>query len=686
MQPGQEIGGRYRLVRPLRPGGRKHVWCADHLALGSQVAVHFLGQADEARLAHVARASTAAAGLRSQNVAQVLDHGVHDGVPFVVLELLEGQSLEERLRKATRLPIADVAVIVAQIGRALSKAHAAGLAHGDLRPHNVFLTKNDDEEVAKVLDLGLAPAPSPGWTPSHEALLYASPAVLRGEPYDAASDLWALAVVAYQCVTGKLPFAGVRAQQVLARLEKGEPAPHASRARPGVPGAFDVWFDRATALDKTARFGAARELCDALIEASKGPVEVRASTRPPPGGVPWPSKAPPAPVVPRSPAMPTFGAPAAAKGAAPPRPPTPAKPIPATPRKATPTAHAAQIVAPAHPAVAPAPDEVDDAWGDEDAADARTKEPKERTATMPLHSVPPAALGALVGATLATAAVPEPHDPGPHVSAAAHGERKGTPPNGTPRRATTPPPPPVDVVADEAPAAADGLPPHEPRARLATPLPSELLDDRVGDDTADALEAGAVLEDLPSARALLEEAAKVDTIVRARLEAVDVNIERLHVARAPERVSRPTPAPVVARPSVEVDIDVDLPPELDVGTRARRTKQLAVVAAVLGAVAIVVIVVRPYATEAMSPAPSAPPGAAAAAALAPPVIPVPIAAPPPEPITTAAAVAPGVAASAIHTTSKKASGPTKPAHTHPRAQIVKDDEVEIPAAGGDDGE
>src|SRR6185369_7443591 len=127
---------------------------------------------------------------------------------------LEGEDLSRRLRRQGVLSPRDAAAIAGQVGRALSKAHGARLVHRDLKPANIFLARDDDREIAKVLDFGVAKNNVPGLSDSNTktgALMgtpfYMSPEQIRGtRAVDHRSDLWSLAVVVFQCLTGELPF------------------------------------------------------------------------------------------------------------------------------------------------------------------------------------------------------------------------------------------------------------------------------------------------------------------------------------------------------------------------------------------------------------------------------------------------------------------------------------------------
>src|SRR5678815_4835170 len=140
IEAGRVLNQRYRLIRPIGHGSQASVWVADHLALNTQVAVKLidpeLAKKDDAR-ERFRREATAAAQLRSAHVVQILDHGIDEGQPFIVMELLDGEDLFERLNKRVRLSLVETSKIVTQVARALTRAHAAGIVHRDLKPENV---------------------------------------------------------------------------------------------------------------------------------------------------------------------------------------------------------------------------------------------------------------------------------------------------------------------------------------------------------------------------------------------------------------------------------------------------------------------------------------------------------------------------------------------------------------------
>ncbi len=159
------LAGKYRLVRQLGRGGMGSVWFAYHLTLQAPVAIKLMDPeiATNAESLHrFLNEAKAAAALRSPHVVQVLDHGVDHGVPYIVMELLEGESLGDRLAARGGLTPVETSRIVTQIARALSRAHDAGIIHRDLKPENVFLVRNDEEEVVKILDFGVAKSTASG--------------------------------------------------------------------------------------------------------------------------------------------------------------------------------------------------------------------------------------------------------------------------------------------------------------------------------------------------------------------------------------------------------------------------------------------------------------------------------------------------------------------------------------------
>ena len=215
------VAERFKLSRMIGRGGMGSVWQAADLRLQTTCAVKFI----EGEMAHMAEAharfqreAQAAAQLRSPHVVQIFDHGVWQGHPYIAMELLDGEDLGKRIAtqgqgNGGRLPNGVVNAVVQQVCRALSKAHAAGVVHRDLKPDNIFLVTDDDREIVKILDFGVAKSASQldGSNTKTGAMLgtpyYMSPEQAQGiKSVDSRSDLWSLAVIVFQCVTGRLPF------------------------------------------------------------------------------------------------------------------------------------------------------------------------------------------------------------------------------------------------------------------------------------------------------------------------------------------------------------------------------------------------------------------------------------------------------------------------------------------------
>jgi serine/threonine-protein kinase len=275
---GLVLAGRYRLEEKLGEGGMGTVWRAEHLVLCAPVAVKVLDRDvtnDEEAHDRFIREARAAAALRSPHVVQILDYGIDGGVPYIVMELLEGETLQQRLSRAGKLGAVETARILTQVARAVARAHEAGIIHRDLKPENVFLVRNEDDVVAKVLDFGVAKVEKaqlgPKGTRTRTGSLlgtpfYMSPEQAQGnKAIDPRSDLWSLGVIGFECITGKRPFeSDGLGDLVLQICVRDMPVPSALAP---VPPKFDDWFRRACARDPEQRFQNARELADALREA-----------------------------------------------------------------------------------------------------------------------------------------------------------------------------------------------------------------------------------------------------------------------------------------------------------------------------------------------------------------------------------------------------------------------------------
>ncbi|MEO7110319.1 MAG: serine/threonine-protein kinase [Polyangiaceae bacterium] len=265
------VAERFRLNRMIGRGGMGSVWQATHLGLDTECAIKFI-EGDFASLpeAHqrFEREAKAAAQLRSPHVVQIMDNGVWEGRPYIAMELLDGVDLKKRLSTGKMLPN-EIASILTQVCRALTKAHALGIVHRDLKPDNIFLVRDDDREIAKVLDFGIAKRQDTvdGSNTRTGAMLgtpyYMSPEQAQGiKSVDFRSDLWSLAVIAYQAITGQLPFQSEALGDLLVKIIV-HPIPTPSQVAQVPPG-FDAWFAKATQRDPAGRFQSAKEFADSL--------------------------------------------------------------------------------------------------------------------------------------------------------------------------------------------------------------------------------------------------------------------------------------------------------------------------------------------------------------------------------------------------------------------------------------
>ncbi len=271
---GTLLAKRYRVDAAIASGGSGTVFRASHLALGHDVAVKVLHERSihEDSLRRFAREARLAAelGELSRHVARVTDYGVEAGRPFLVMELLRGEDLRERLEREPCLSPALVVEIVAQLCDGLEVAHDRGVLHRDIKPANVYLarvgTHKRPELVVKLMDFGVATSLAEVTLRNGLVLgtpAFMSPEQIQGLPLDARSDLWAVGALVYRMLTGVTPFGVGAAAEVGARIvDEDHDPPSAVASR--LPRALDVWMARALAKDPRERFASATELALSL--------------------------------------------------------------------------------------------------------------------------------------------------------------------------------------------------------------------------------------------------------------------------------------------------------------------------------------------------------------------------------------------------------------------------------------
>lgn len=260
--------GRYAIIEPLGAGGMGVVYRALDEKLERTVALKILAPgilASDEQRTRFRREALALAKLSHGNIAAVFDVGEQDGVDYIVMECVPGESLAAKLRTGP-LDVKDATAIAQQIAQALEEAHERGVIHRDLKPANVMITPKGQ---AKVLDFGLAKLLTP--TESDQTLslletkgvagtpLYMSPEQVHGKPLDTRTDLWSLGCIYYESITGQTPFRGTSSLELFRAITEKDPAP-LSGLRPEAPAQSSTIVTRALEKDPDSRYQSASEV------------------------------------------------------------------------------------------------------------------------------------------------------------------------------------------------------------------------------------------------------------------------------------------------------------------------------------------------------------------------------------------------------------------------------------------
>lgn len=264
---------RYELVQRIGDGASGIVFLARDLLLDIPVAVKML-RAEHCNDALVVgmfeQEAALVARMLSPHVVKVLARArSRAGAPCIVYEYLEGESVGERIERKPRLSLDEVATIVLQAARGLSRAHALGIVHRDVKPDNLFLVdQGGARPLLKMLDFGVAEVLArPGTIASRNlvgTVAYMAPEALFGPSApDLRIDLYALGVVAYECLTGACPYPPECYDDLFGHMSAGTRRP-VRFARPELPEAIDVWMDRALHVDPYWRFSSAREMAEEM--------------------------------------------------------------------------------------------------------------------------------------------------------------------------------------------------------------------------------------------------------------------------------------------------------------------------------------------------------------------------------------------------------------------------------------
>ncbi|MES1185621.1 MAG: serine/threonine-protein kinase [Myxococcales bacterium] len=281
---GTLLEGKFRVTREIGRGGMAAVYEAENVDIGKRVAVKILAaELITSRIVRerFLREARAAAAVRSPYICDVYDSGMYEERPFLVMELLEGESLYDMLTRVRQLDFETTLRIATHSARGLGKAHESNIVHRDLKPENIFLTKDEEGHLlAKLVDFGLAKFYEQTSGPdqvsarlTREGALFGTPAYMSPEQakgkgeVDHRADLWALGCIVYECLTGQTVWSVDQGVAMILAQIASAPLPRPNKLRPDLPPSFEAWFLKALDRDPDKRFQTARELADALTKA-----------------------------------------------------------------------------------------------------------------------------------------------------------------------------------------------------------------------------------------------------------------------------------------------------------------------------------------------------------------------------------------------------------------------------------
>jgi serine/threonine protein kinase len=279
---GKTLEGRYEIVQKVGEGGMSFVYLARDVATGDRYAIKVLSAAlskDANAMARLRREASLGMRLAHPNICHIIRLGeTEDGLVYVVMPFVEGEVLSDRTNKRSFLPLADVASFIHDIALGLSLAHQLKIVHRDLKPENVMVcSRADGTEYAVVMDFGLAKERRAGaelqkltatgiilGTPE-----FMSPEQLRGKPLDARTDIYSLALMTCEMLTGKLPFQGRTQQELMIARLRSDPMPlRKVRGDLEFPEAVEEVLRKATQRNPDDRYQTALEFAEALLMAA----------------------------------------------------------------------------------------------------------------------------------------------------------------------------------------------------------------------------------------------------------------------------------------------------------------------------------------------------------------------------------------------------------------------------------
>ncbi len=296
---GVTIGGRYKVQRLIGQGGMGEVYAAEGKA-GERVALkvlHDRAAKDPDLVARFQREATIASHIKSPYVARILGAGKdRHGRLWIAFERLEGEGLDDRLKREQYLPFSEVAPVISDAFQGLMAAHGADVIHRDIKPANLFIERlPSGNERTRILDFGISKMRGRGKDRSEPSLTafdatlgsfaYMAPEQVRGSArVDERADLYALGAVAFRCLTGRLPFEGANALTLIALKLDRDPPTLASITGDSWPGPVERFLSKLMARDRDQRFASAKEamvswrqVCEVM--GNVGPQRVSVSPR-----------------------------------------------------------------------------------------------------------------------------------------------------------------------------------------------------------------------------------------------------------------------------------------------------------------------------------------------------------------------------------------------------------------------
>lgn len=280
---------KFEVLRSIGRGGMGRVYEAINTKIGKRVAIKIIDRdliRSRDAVTRFQREAQAASAVESAHIVQIFDSGeTKDGLPYLVMEMLRGEDLGNRIKRIGRLEIPEAIDVTAQILRGLQRAHDAGIIHRDLKPDNVFLVDQDDTfDFAKILDFGISKIQprdkKPVKTITRQGTVLGTPFYMSPEQaqavgdVDGRSDLWSVGAILYECLCGRPPHTGGSYEQVIVNICTKDAADIRTH-NPAVDEEIAAVLDKALARERESRFADAREFHNELVRAAGGQVSIK---------------------------------------------------------------------------------------------------------------------------------------------------------------------------------------------------------------------------------------------------------------------------------------------------------------------------------------------------------------------------------------------------------------------------